>query len=121
MKDEKVYKYSKDFNLIKSSPSAVLKYTKIDGSIKSPNVVTPDDVPTRETAPNLCEVKNSLNNKLNIVSIKTKYELPGNACNLLKVIPPTSKFEYIMTSSDQAADGVASIEEVNHPLEYTGV
>ena len=68
----------KIFDLMKSSPSLVLKYVKIDGSIKSPNVVTPDIVPTKQIIPNLREVKNSLNNKLDKISIKAKFDLPGN-------------------------------------------
>ena len=84
MKDDKISKCSKYFDLIKSPPSAMLKYVKIDGSIKSPNVITPDDVLSKKIIPNLCEVKNSLSNKLDKISIKTKVTLPGNECNLLK-------------------------------------
>ena len=121
MKDEKICNCSKDFDLMKSPPSAVLKYVKIDGSIKSSNVGTPDVVPTKEIIPNLRKVKNSLNKKLDKISINTKFELPGNECNLPKVLPQTSTCEYIVTLSDQAVDDIDSIEEVNHPLEYTRV
>ena len=81
----------------------MLKYVKIGGSIKSPNVITPDDVPTKKTIPNLCEVKSSLSNKLDKISIKTKVKLPGNECNLLKLVSQTN---FNVASSDGTVDGV---------------
>ena len=96
----------------------MLKYVKTGGSIKSPNVITPDDILSKKTIPNLCEVKSSLSNKPDKISIKTKVKLPGNECNLLKLVSQTN---FNVASSDGTVDGVDFIEKVTYSLEYTGV
>ena len=81
-----------------------------EGSTKLVNIVTPDVVLCKEFLSNLNEIKYSLNNKLNKVSLKTN-DLSEYECLV------TSKLEAIVNLSRGSIDGEGIIVEEKHPPE----